>query len=387
MSRDDRVKRHKELLPPGLEFSPVRLLGGFICLDTHIGCRGCKFCLNRRQPELHQILENRFHLDISKTGMSNARLYGLISALPSFREAGVPIRIGHLSDWAYQHEDVEKLLHFIPDNYPVTLMTRFPLTGPQIETAVKRPNVIVHITLTPYMSPFSEDYIPVRPVIESAAQVPASSLIFMLRPLISDNESETFRVIDSLPEGSNVCLKGMSTDSIPSMPEIRPVSNPETDRFVDALTSRNHTVFNYFGCALRKKLGIPFFKFNTARNLPSSACETCSNRSVCESVPNPDHTGIRNTLDQLLIGCSEIRTTESAIVIETHSTGSRAEEIYLSEKFKRPFQIATVKRHSNRGIYYMEANVFERWEASGFFPVETMKTISGIIAGKHASKS
>ncbi len=379
------MKRHKELLPESLEFSPIRLLGGFICIDTHIGCRGCKFCLNRRQPILHRVLEDGFHLDLSETGLSTAEICGLITSLPSFREAMVPIRIGHLSDWAYQYQDIEHLLDCIPDDYPITLMTRFPLAEPQVETVLRRPNVIVHATLTPYMPEFHQDYTPHRSIVESVSPLPPTSLIFMLRPLVEGNVSETLRIIDSLPEGSHICFKKMSTDEIPSMPDIRPVTKHEIERFVQTAESRNHVALDYFGCVLRKKLGIPFFKFDEIGNQPSSACLACPNRTVCESVTPPGLAEIKTALEKLHIDCSGIRTDGSGVVVETRATASRAEEIYLSEKFKKPIEIVTVKRDSNRGSHYMKSDVFERWASSGFFPVERMETISGMIKKKYES--
>ena len=39
--------RHKEYYGDELELAPVRLLGGFVNVDTHLGCIGCSFCVQR----------------------------------------------------------------------------------------------------------------------------------------------------------------------------------------------------------------------------------------------------------------------------------------------------------------------------------------------------
>ena len=41
------------ILPPDdettlRELFPLKLVGGFIALDQHVGCFGCKWCLSRR---------------------------------------------------------------------------------------------------------------------------------------------------------------------------------------------------------------------------------------------------------------------------------------------------------------------------------------------------
>lgn len=91
-----KTKHHRELLGEGLDFAPVRLLGGFICADFYIGCAGCVWCLNRRHTGLHRLLNRNIHLDIADCGITVEDLKGLsgegvLSLKTSARQKGLAV--------------------------------------------------------------------------------------------------------------------------------------------------------------------------------------------------------------------------------------------------------------------------------------------------------
>jgi hypothetical protein len=374
------MKRHKEFFPDGLELSPIRLLGGFICADTHIGCFGCTYCLNRRDPLLHRILNENTHVDLHQIGLSLDALFDIISSLPSYKRARVPIRFGHLTDWKYEEKEMSDLYSMIPKDYACVMLTRFPLSSFQRNIFTGQKNLLLHISLTPLIKRYERDFVDPVEVITSASGIPAEQVLFMLRPLVKGHQKAVIELLDLLPSFTNVALRGMSTDNIPGIGDLNKIPGDEISEVKAYAKERNLQVWDFFGCVLRKNLNIPFFKFLEARNVPNSACHDCSNESICRNASkNFDPKILEEMLDELKITFNEIQQFEDRILVSTSVPTARAEEIFLSELTNRDIRFSSVSRSQKSGVLTTDSQIFERWQQTGFFPINTLREISTIL--------
>ncbi len=366
-------KRAKELLTEALCLSPIRLLGGFICIDTHLGCLGCSYCLNRRDPLLHRILNEGHHCDYRSIGYPPKRLAALIRESASFA-ARVPIRIGHLTDWHYEVDDSIELLAHLPADYPVVCMTRFPLSSKQVEWLNGRRNTIVHVSLAPAITAASADRQNHQRIIESFAAIDPAKLFLMMRPLRKGAETEARLLIEQLPADAYFNCWKLSTNSIPSMTTEQPMRPEQIDQLIAAGRGRGLRYRRFFGCLLRATAKAPFPKATEALRL-DSGCADCDNRERCQSERPVAPEAVAALLKKLSIQATTISITEE-IYIETENTTARAEEVYLAEQLGREVRFSTIHRGTTPTVVSLEHALFERWQGSGFFPVAELDVCS-----------
>ncbi len=373
------VKRDKEMLGSPLELGPIRLLGGFICVDFHLGCKGrCRWCLNRRSPLLNSVLENDIQLDYASVGMQVSDISELVYRLPSFEYGNVPIRIGHLTDWKFEIEASEAFISNLPSEYPVVVMTRYPLSSTQVEMARKYKNLLVHITLTPYIHGYEREYTDPQLILDSVANAPSESLFFMIRPLIRDNNCEYQALIPRL-SGFNVGFKGMSTDYIPGIGHLKRIETNELNELKANAIGYGASVYDFFGCVLRRNLRIPFFKYEEIRLSGDAPCCDCPNLQYCSEPAELDEMFLKTTLEAMAIHCETILQQDKDIYVATSTLTSRTEEVYLSELLCRKVMFNTVNRSTIRNVMEIDASIYDRWQQSSFYPVEKMKAVTAKI--------
>lgn len=370
------MSRHREQPRGGLALSPVRLLGGFICVDFHIGCAGCSYCLNRRDPVLRDILDRSVHLDLSRVGIEPGKTLSLAASTLPYRKAKVPIRCGHLTDWRYQERETEAFYRLLPRDYPMAVMTRYPLSAAQAGVARGQDNLLVHVTVTPPIPGFEEHAVECEEVVASASSLPRRNVVFMLRPLVTDNDAANRRLVDLLPPKSNVCFHGLSTDSIPAADRASSIAEDELTALKGMAQDRDLTVLDYFGCVLRQNIGRPFFK-HWEKRTELSRCAGCTNAATCGSeTPCLTQDAIAGETSLLKIVPREIRIERRTVQIQTRTPSARAEEVYLSERLNACVYLSSVTRTGEKGIRSVENDVLERWESTGFFPTFALRGLS-----------
>lgn len=373
------MKRHKELLGSGLDFAPVRLLGGFVCVDFHIGCDGCPGCLNRRHPGLDRVLQRELHLDAATLGLSTAHILDLVRRLPSYARAAVPVRVGHLTDWRYQVGQTEDLLAGLSPDYPIVLLSRHPLSEAQRRSVRAHRNALVHLSLAPRVPEWQRWYQAPQEVIASVKSLPVRQMLFMLRPLEESGAAEAERVLRALPAGANVAFKALSTEGIPETAGHLPMS-PATLQRLRALALRlGLRVWDFFGCVLRRNLGRPFFKHVEVQRRAGEVCLACENQAICASPRGASDSAIEQELAFLGIAPRAITWANEGVRVETDDATARAEEVFLSEILQHEVRLSSVARGETKLMHFMPERIFERWQARGFFPVEEMRRFSALV--------
>lgn len=372
------MKRHKELLDEDLSLAPIKLLGGFICIDFHLGCSGCLYCLNRRHPFLHALLERKIHLDMP---FSPATLAAMVLALPSARDATVPIRLGHMTDWFFQKEATAAFCAVMPADYPMVTMTRYPLDAEQVVLLKHYPHLLVHMTVTPPI-PGMADSDP-EAIVASTATLPQEQVVYMLRPLVVNNDVWHQHLLQTLPPGSQVAFGAMSTDSIPNMAHLQPVSCAELDSLRRQARASGLLPLHMFGCSLRQRLQRPFFKYQEVCALPDSHCSICPNERHCRNTLAPwtaaDRQMLVMALARLELSVNDLQYEPGSVRITTDQPAGRAEEVYLSEWLNRQVLLNTVSRGEAKGIRFLDDTLYQRWERTGFLPVTQLRTMAATI--------
>lgn len=370
------MKRLRELPGGGVELSPVRLLGGFVCVDLHVGCSGCRYCLNRRDALLDRLLESGVHLDLADAGISTSEILEVAASTWSFARAGLAVRCGHLTDWRFQVEGTAELVRSLPPGRPVVVMTRYPLSPEQAELVQGQRNLLVHISLTPRQAPES--------VLASVAGLPPENLFFMCRPLFAGERAANEALVDLLPVGAHAGLRKLNTDGIPGIADLASAPPAEIDDLIARARARGVRVLDYFGCALWSRLERPFFKHLGAARSPTSACPTCPNRAVC-AAPRPGGAvqRVEALAEELLIPVDNIADeADGSIRVRTPVQTGRAEEVYLSELLGRPVRLSTVARADAPGKRTLGDAVLSRWERSGFAPVARMRDLAARVLSR-----
>lgn len=382
-----RSLRQKEQLANGLDLAPVRLLGGFICVDTHLGCSGCRFCLNRRNPLLAKLLDRQVHVDYADVGATPTVLADIIRSLPSFNLARVPLRIGHLTDVRYESADISQLLENLlatHPGYPVVLATRYPVDEQLAGLLQKHPSLLLHLTVTPGLAP---DYSRTAPdvaqqvecdsVLASLQQVPLRQRYVMFRPLVQNVEQQVLALMAQLAPGTSFGLHEMSTAGIAGADIFRPMESAAMGLLAEQGRQLGLRFEPWFGCVLRRNLGIPFFRYNEVSASFPAVCQHCPNLNVCQKPEPPSSDAILSAARQLGHEIQRLHQDLGSILLSSSFPAARAEEVFLSELFCKDIRLDSVSRAGKCTQRYLEKSLLSRWERTGFYPVRSLRSISG----------
>lgn len=210
--------------------------------------------------------------------------------------------------------------------------------------------------------------------LDSTRGLPREVVFYMLRPLAAGALEGTRRILQALPAGSRVGFHGLSTDAIPGMEGSESLGPDEMGELRSTALSLGLDVVPYFGCVLRERLGVPFFKFEEVRREAGSRCPRCANRARCEAaIRSTEADRIREELERLELAPRSIEWSGTMFRIEVAAPAARAEEVYLSELLHREVRLSTVVREPEAGVRFLPEAVLERWERVGFLPVEALR--------------
>ncbi len=375
------AKRAKESLPPALELAPVRLIGGFVCVDSHLGCAGCHFCLNRRYREPREVLDRRIHRDWAEVGLPPTRLAALAAGLPAIARGGVPVRFGHLSDLRFEVDGAEALLAALPPSHPVMLLTRFAPSVAAARLVAAHPNALLKVSITPAVTGAITTDLRPPEVLAALAAVPSARLFVLLGPLVEGSEEPVRRLLSALPRGAAVGFKALAPEGLPLPARVAPIG-PETLRsLADEARALGLDVPPMAGCRLRATLGIPFFRQRGIVADRVGACDGCPNRSVCAAVEEPPDDALREEAAVLGLRVDAVRRTDRGIHLDVNAPVARADETFLSESLGWPVFLSRVHRGPGFRVVELDEEVLRRWERTGFFPVTAL---AAAVAGMKA---
>ena len=365
--------RHKEYYGDELELAPVRLLGGFVNVDTHLGCIGCSFCLNRRYPVHRRVLERKIHHEFAEVGVTTERLVSWVRALPSVRDARVPVRIGHITDLAFEERGACEVVAGLERHSPVLLATRFPIGDATRELLRTRRNVLLHLTVTP-AAPGSAEAAESLRAIDSVRGLPADQVFISLCPLVAGAGPAVQDLLRALPGESRIGFKEIDVTAIPGCGGLTPMPRTELDGLIAQAGELGHRWMPFYGCLVRSNLGLPcFFSARAAARSPKT-CASCANHAVCAGVRGPNVEEVRAAAAVVGLEPSEVRFVDGRVEIGIAEPAARADEVFLSEMLTAEVRLSSVARAAKRATIHLDGQVFQRWERVGFYPVEEMRS-------------
>ncbi len=370
--------RHKECYDDELELAPVRLLGGFVLVDTHLGCVGCSFCLNRRYPVLRGLLERKTHLDYSAIGVTPERIASWLAGISSVVEAGVPVRFGHVTDLAFEERDACRVVEMLPPDHPVLMNTRFPIGEATRHLLRRHRNVLLHVTVTPAgLDP--ENKADSNRTLESLRGLPPDQVFVMIGPLVAGAGPAARELLARLPAASRIGFKEVDIAAIPGCEALAPMPRTEVEALIARAGELGHRWLPFYGCQVRANLGRPCFFSRAAARAPQ-VCARCPNQPICASVRLPAAEQVREAAARIGLTAGEVRIAESRVELEIAEPASRADEVFLSEKLTAEVRLSTVARAERRETIRLSEAIFERWQRVGFYPVEELRRLGRQMA-------
>ena len=352
-----------------LELFPLKLVGGFITVDQHVGCVGCRFCLSRRHPLWLRAFAHRYHAD--EGFETSEEVAGLLGAMRPFTEARVPVRFGHNTDSRFQWDFGASLYRQLPRHNPFIFMTRFPVPGRHHDLFQGQPNLLLKMTITPPSRSLGVQT-DVAAILRSIRRLPPGNIYFLVGPLARDNLDGAREIMDALPVGSWADAKSLTRDGIPGMGSVTVPTPAELEDLRERGRRRSITTTDFFGCLLRRGLGRPFYKIDAADGYLARTCQLCHQQPSCTASRPPEEIeaavrGAAREIDLQLLAATHLgpHTTRFDCV----QPASRGDETYLSELLDHRVLLSSVPEGSEGGSFcLLDPHVLRRWERTGMFP-------------------
>jgi hypothetical protein len=382
-------RRAKESLPATVELAPVRLIGGFVCVDSHLGCAGCHFCLNRRYPAQRAVLERRLHHEWAEVGLPPEALAALVAGLPAVTRGGVPIRFGHLSDLAFEVAGAAAVLSALPATHPVMVLTRFAPSR-EVERLLRaHSNALLHVSVTPPVPGAIDSEVDALEVLAALREVPARQLFVMVGPLVEGSQSGVERVLAAVPPGAAVGFKPLAAEGVPFPVGVAPLSEAEVGLLAAKARALGLEVPPMAGCRLRTNLGLPFFRHRELVAQSPRACGACANQAVCASVRAPEDEVLVREAAGIGLEVQGVERLPHGVQLRVASPVARADEAYLSELLRWPVFLTGITRGGEFRVTEVDGQVLERWTRTGFFPVAEVAAVTArmvALGGLDASR-
>lgn len=366
-----------------LELFPVKLVGGFITVDYHIGCRGCSFCLSRRHKLWRKIYARNFHTE--PDFITPEMIYNILTKMKSFYKAKVPVRFGHNTDAGLQSDYGTKLFSMFEDSNPFIYLTRNPMNENIIKKINEKPNFLLKMTITPpsKLLNINNDVIA---IIKSIRNCNPENIFVLIGPLVKDNISNVRNIIRMLPKGVWLDIKPLTTNGIPGLKKNMLPDQIEIENIRAEMFQSGYNITDYYGCVLRKKNGRGFYKARIAGGYVLKVCNACSNRKNCFKAVDKCRLDKAVRKEAEKIGIILGKNNDSAsgtFEYEANTPVSRGDETYLSELFNYEIKFTSIIEGSQGGSFALEySSIQKRWQNYGMFQSDEVYAMARNIYDK-----
>ena len=353
-------------------FFPIKVVNGFVTCDFKLGCYCCKFCLNRRHPDWHRLLEMN---KIYRNTLRVEEAAGLLKRVKALTHAGATLKIGHDTDMSLEESEAQQLVSLMPDNQPIVFMRRGILLPQHKPFYMKnRRNLLVELTITPrsrYLEYSTDPY----KILQSFEGV-ACSMFYTIGPVCEDNFDEAKEIIRLVPPGSKVWVRDLIVKDIPKIAPAGPV-NYRGEELREYAQSLGHDVIHYLNCVVRAELGLPFHKRGEFVSEPNiwqmKWAEKCKVREVCgrELPEEEEQRDILSALDDLALSLAKPlkKFGHKSYAVVVNEEVNFGDECYIRELTR--LKVDLWKEGKKTGTA-LSPSIAARWKQVDFFPVDDM---------------
>ncbi len=347
IDRRGTARRYDALLP---EYFPVRLVDDFIRVDFAAAAPGGGPALDAR--------------------ISPRRMLAWLRSMPSYR-AGVPVRIGQETGAGVAAEKGAELAELLDPGRPAVWVARQPLT-PAERALLSRPrgNLLLEAHLQPGAAGDA------LALVRSAEGLDPRAVHWQVGPLAAGDEAEAGRLLEALPPGSRLTLRGAAPGGDGARAPLQHQALARLEALAHAL---GHAVTDWTCRGVQARVGLGFFDVDRITGQADLArrahdlitCAGCPSRTQCHGPL--DEAALRARLDRelgvlgLAASAPPRRVGPRAIAVEVAAPTTRGDEAYLSHALGQPVAV-TLSRPGGSADEGLPA-VLRRWYATGFLPV------------------
>jgi hypothetical protein len=359
-------------------FLPLKVVNGFVTCDFILGCYCCRFCLNRRYPDWHALLERqRVYRNTLETGQAAA----LLMRIKAFTQGKVTLKIGHDTDMSLEEKEAQELISLLPGDQPIVFMRRGKLLPEHRAFYMKRrENLLMKVTLTPrskYLDCSTDPY----EILESFKGLKCN-LFFAVGPVCHDNQEEARSILRALPRGSRLWVRDLIVKDVPRYDG--PLSSlwaPAAEHLRRFAVEQGHTIVHYLNCIVRAELGLSFHKRGEFVSEPNPWqirwCDRCKVLNTCgRTVAHRDALDrIEATLDQLglTLAAAPRRFGHKSYRVIVNEDVNFGDECYLRETTGLKTDLVLPGRKTGTAL---SQDIVDRWRRHEFFPVDEVLALA-----------
>ncbi len=352
-------------------FFPIKVVNGFVSCDFMLGCYCCRFCLNRRYPDWHAMLETR---KVYRNALSVERAAALLSQVKAFTRARVTLKVGHDTDMSLEEPQAQALTDLLPADHPIVFMRRGALPSKHRAWYQRaRPNLLMKLTLTP-RSPFLDATADPFAILDSFRGI-AQPMFFAIGPVIDENLEEARAVVRALPPGSRLWVRDLITKDIPRFDKTVRVAEPPGESLRRYAVEQGHHIVHYLNCLVRAELGLPFHKRGEFVSEPnpwqvrwSQHCKVLG-RCGAEVPEDEARERIDDALGDLDLTLDRPveRFGHKSYRVTVREDVNFGDECYLRELTSLKCDLERLGRKTGTAL---SASIADRWRNTHFFPVD-----------------
>lgn len=353
-------------------FFPIKVVNGFVTCDFMLGCYCCKFCLNRRYPDWHRLLEAK---KVYRNPLQVEQAASLLKKVKALTHARVTLKIGHDTDMSLEERETQQLFGLLPSDQPVVFMRRGRILPEHRAFYMKAyPNLLVELTVTP-RSQFLEYQIDPFPILESFRDV-ACNMFYTVGPVCEDNLDEAREILRSIPAGSKVWVRDLIIKDIPEMSSVNR-SGFRSEGLREFARNQGHFVVSYLNCVVRAQVGLSFHKRGEFVSEPNTWqlqwSQLCKVRKQCslEEPEEQERTRIQSALAEIGLTLSEPlrKFAHKSFAVVVNEEVNFGDECYLRELTGLKIDLWKEGRKTGTAL---SQSIAARWKEYSFFPVDEM---------------
>lgn len=345
-----------------MQLLPIKLVPGYIAIDFVAGCIDCNFCVAKRDLSVRKIFESGKKYELC----SSDKVYALLSEMPSYKFSRIPLRVGNDTDYAFQKTHTQNLIELLPKDYPIVVLTRFPLTEEDVGFFAGRKNVLLKITITPE-SDLLYPKLNLEKMVKSLEKLECKHVI-TFGPLINDNINSCLKLIDffDFSKSSYVYLKKLDYSGLPWINHIKAASEASISEARNLLDTKNVRHLTMILCPLFEELGRPDPRVIDIPEMEKPNCLRCNSYELCYKPDSINDEALTSALSRIGIDgyLSKELIGYKATVVDVGCKTAIGDESFVSYVLGQKIRF----KNTIKGLF--DDEISSRWIRCGFFPLD-----------------